>query len=293
MLIAAMAFTILELNGYINHIPSENGNEILRIAQVVGAFGSIALSFGLLILYGRQTAVLEQQYQPYLTGEIDIKNLVMSQFTVRNTGSDFAYEIEAEWAVDGDEKVWKKQSLAPESTVSFPIFIDENGRWMMSSEQIGQHIEENNIDSIIEYEIRCEDQFQIPRSFTGSVDLEVISKREDSNEIWDADPIQSLSNSASNIEASIDAIASDVDDRRDEQEWQDRWSQQQAILDVVEDRKEISLRVLGRIIDTNTSSLEYRLSELDEAGYLNFDERNGMVRLESKSNKNHTLSDFP
>ncbi|QCW02922.1 DUF1573 domain-containing protein [Natrinema pallidum] len=273
-------------------MPVQGNSELLRITQLVGAFGSIALSFGLLVLYGRQTKILEQQYQPHLSGEVESRSPVTTQFVVRNTGSDYAYGIEAEWTIADKTRTWEKSSLAPGATAAFPIVIGEDGRWKLQTQAVKDYLDENNASSEIEYEIRCKDQFDIPRSFSGSVNFDVITKREESNEIWDSDPLTSLATSAESIEASIDAIASDLDDRRDEQKWQNRWSKQQAVISIVQERGKIEIDVLSRMVKTSSSQLEYRLSELEEAGFLNYREETGVVIAEKSPGDNYTLSDF-
>lgn len=104
--------TLLELRGTINLVPVQNGeSEITNLSPVINAFGTVALTFGLLLLYARQTRILEQQYMPHLSGEIDSLNPVASQFVVRNSGSDFAYDIEAEWEVGGEKETMEKDKL--------------------------------------------------------------------------------------------------------------------------------------------------------------------------------------
>jgi hypothetical protein len=283
---------ILEWRGLINAIPVQEGSELIGIAPVFGAFGSIALTFGLLILYDRQAAILEQQYQPYLTGEIESRSAVTSQFVVRNTGEDYAYNIKAEWTIADETRVWETPSLAPGETAAFPVIVDEDGGWMLHTQQIKNYLDEEGISSEIDYQIRCEDQFGIPDQFSGSVDFDVMTKREDSFEIWETDPIDSIAASMASLEASVDQIASDIDDRRDEDEWQDRWTKQQAIINIVTERKKVPIEVLSRILSTREGSLEYRLSELEAAGYLRYDERQGMVKAEITPGDNHVLSDF-
>jgi len=283
----------LELTGAIDTIPAEGDSELIRVAQVMGAFGPVALTLGLILLYDRQAKTSEQQYQPYLIAETENRNTVLTQFVVRNTGEGFAYKMEAEWAVADDERTWKTQSLAPGDSATFPIVLDENGRWILDTQMVRDHLEENDASSEVEYTIRCEDQFGIPKKFTGEVDLEEIAQREEANEIWEKDPMNSLASSLSDIESSVDQIASDINDRRDEHDWEDRWAKDQAIIRIVGDREEISVDVLRRIVKTSVAELEYRLSELEEAGYLNYRERQGIVETKPGPGNNHTLSDFP
>lgn len=291
-LILALALTVFELQGRLNLVPESGSSELLQIAPVIGAFGSIALSFGLLILYGRQTRILEQQYKPYLTGEIDNRSPVTTQFTVRNTGSDYAYDMEATWEVAGDKRTWETESLAPGDAAEFPIIVDENGEWIMGTQQIRDYLDDRDATSEIEYTITCKDKFGIPRRFSGDVDFDIISKKEESNQIWDTDPMESVANSISSIDASLDSLASDVDDAIDARDWENRWSKNQAILSIVSERETISISVLSRMVSIREPSLEYRLSELEEAGYLNYDKGRGVVKAETEAGENHTLSEF-
>lgn len=294
VILTIIAIAVLELQGDIDLVPqgAQNESQLERLAPIIGAFGSVALSFGLLILYSRQTKVLEQQYQPFLAGEVDSLNPVASQFLVRNSGSDFAYDIEAEWTIGGEKRVWETPSLGPGETVGFPIVVDDEGGWLLNNQQVRDYLEERDVGSSIEYEIRCKDQFDIRREFSGEVNVDVIAKREESHEIWDTDPLDSIDNSISNIEASIDAIASDIDDKRDEEEWRDRWNKNQAIINIVNERESVSVNVLARMISSHVSSIEYRLSELEEAGYIVYHEDSGKVKLPPDPGENSTLSDF-
>ncbi|MDS0297771.1 hypothetical protein NDI76_03360 [Halogeometricum sp. S1BR25-6] len=292
VLILSLLLTVAEIQGRINLVPAEPNSELTQVAQIVGAFGSIALSFSLLVLYGRQTRILEQQYQPYLTAEIDSRSPVTAQFVVRNSGSDFAYDIRADWNIAGDKRIWEVPSLGPGDTAGFPIVIDDDNRWILNTSQIIDYLEENEDSSRVEYNIRCEDQFRIPRSFTGEVNINSLKKRQESNEIWDTDPLDSLANSASSIEASIDSIASDIDDRRDEEEWMDRLSKDRAIVSLVQELGEVDMDVLTRILKTQKGSLEYRLSELEAAGYLEYNKEQGTVVKATESGENYELTDF-
>lgn len=294
VIITIIGIAGLELQGHIDLVTqgTQNESQLERLAPIIGAFGSVALSFGLLILYSRQTKILEQQYQPFLAGEVDSLNPVASQFLVRNSGSDFAYDIEAEWTIAGEERLWETPSLGPGETVGFPIVVDDEGGWLLNNQQVRDYLEERGVGSSIEYVIRCKDQFNIQREFSGEVNVDVITKREESHEIWDTDPLDSMDNSISNIEVSIDAIASDVDDKRDEEEWRDRWNKNQAIINIVSERESVSVDVLARMVDSNVSSIEYRLSELEEAGYLSYNQGSGNVELPPDSGENRTLSDF-
>lgn len=284
---------VLEWNQTIDLIPADGENQLTQMAPVFGAFGTIALTFGLVILYDRQARVLTQQYQPYLTGDLENRSAVTTQFVIRNTGEDYAYDIEAEWYIAGEKRVWETPNLAPGDTAAFPVVVDDEGGWILNTNQISDYLEENGDSNEIDFTIRCKDQMKLPHSFYGTVDFSVMSRRQEAKEIWEMDPIDSLVSSAESIEASIDQIASDIDDRRDEHEWQDRWSKQQAIKTIVSETDEIPISVLSRIIKETESSLEYRLSELEEAGYLDYNERSGIIRNRPSPRKNHTLSDFP
>lgn len=119
-----------------------------------------------------------------------------------------------------------------------------------------------------------------------------MDKREESHEIWQTDPMESIEGSIASIEASIDAIASDIDDRRDEEEWKDRWSKHQAIINIVQEQEEVQIDVLKRMVDTRISTLEYRLSELEKAGYLAYDDTTGVVKSIPGPGENSQLSKF-
>lgn len=294
VVLGILVFAGLELREIVDFIPVgyQPETEIERIAPIIGAFGTVALTFGLLLLYSRQTKILEQQYQPYLSGDIDLLNPVASQFLIRNSGSDFAYQVMAEWTLGGEENSWETPSLGPGETAGFPIAVDDDGRWLLNHGGLREYLEKQDGDNVIDYTITCEDQFGIQRKFSGKVDVGVLTKREESREIYDADPLDSIDNSISNIEASIDAIASDVDDRRDEQEWKDRWDKNQAVINIVQEREQVPVDALARMINTRISQLEYRLSELEEAGFVVYDDGKGVVRAPPDPGMNTTLAEW-
>ncbi|TKX72973.1 MULTISPECIES: hypothetical protein [Halorubrum] len=292
-ILLASVTAVLELNQTIDLVPSQGDNQLTIMAPVFGAFGSIALSFGLVILYDRQARVLAQQYQPYLTGDLENRSAVTTQFVIRNTGEDYAHNITAEWEVAGETRKWETPDLAPGDTAAFPVVVDDDDGWIMNTDQIRDYLEDNGNSLDIDFTIKCEDQMDMAHTFSGTVDFGVMSQRQEASEIWEVDPIDSLASSAANIEASVDKIASDFDDRRDEQKWQNRWTKQQAIKTIVSETGTISISVLKRLVREKESSLEYRLSELEEAGYLVYNERSGEIRSKPSSRTNHTLSEFP
>jgi len=291
--LAVFFVAILELNDSIDIIPTEGTNQLTQMAPVFSAFGTIGLTFGLVILYDRQAQVLAQQYQPHLTGDLENRSAVTTQFVIRNTGEDYAYNIEAEWEVAGKERIWKTPNLASGDSVAFPVIVDDNDGWILNTNRIDDYLNEHGNSHEIEFTIRCEDQMELTHTFSGIVDFSIMSQRQDAKEIWEMDPVDALVSSAESIEASIDQIASDINDRRDEHEWQDRWAKQQAIKTVVSESDEIPITVLSRIVKDTEPSLEYRLSELEEAGYLDYNKRSGNIKNGSSVGDNHTLSDFP
>jgi hypothetical protein len=293
LLLVITAGTGLELIGVFNFVPvGEGENELVKIAPIMGAFGSLALSLGLLLLYATQTQVLEHQYRPYLTGEIKAAGPVIAHFSVRNSGSDFAYDINAEWSVGGETRTWQKSNLPPGESADFPVITDREGGWILNLNQLRSYFDENDIEPRFEYDIECEDRFGVERTFDGVVDLGILLNREEANEIWQPDPPQAMADSLENIENSLDSVASNFDDVRDDSEWKNRWSRDQAIIQIVEERGEVPVEVLSRILNTRVSSLEYRLSELEAAGYLRYSETTGLVKNGQSSGQNQQLTDY-
>lgn len=284
---------VLEWYQVIDLIPLEEENQLTRMAPVFGAFGTIALTFGLVILYDRQARVLAQQYKPHLAADIVNNSPMTSQFVVRNTGDDYAYDIQAQWDVAGQTRTWEKPSLAPGDSASFPIVIDEDDRWLLNTNQIDEYLENNDSTKEIDFELICEDQFDLPHRFTGTVDFEVMKRRQDAREIWEVNPIESMADSLTSLEASVEQLASDYDDRRDEHEWEDRWSKLQSIKQIVNEVDEIEIEVLARMMNTRVGSLEYRVSELEEVGVLHYNKRSGLIKKGLGPGTNYQLSDFP
>lgn len=290
VIFAVGVWVSLEIFGSVNYIPGSGNSEIQDIARVTGAFGSLALSFVLLLFYAKQTSIQEYDFKPYLTGEVDSLNIVSSQFVVRNSGEGYAYDVDARWEVADYETEWQIPSLAPGEKFGFPVIVDDDN-WILSTESIKEYLSENGDSTEITYTIWCKDRFGVSRKFSNSVDFEVMAKRAESHEIWEEDPTERMASSLSGIDDSLGNLESEIDDLEDYEERRERTSINNSIVHFVESTGEIDKDVLKRLLGVR-HSLEYRLSELEEAGLLEYNERTGKIRDAPSPGDNHTLDDF-
>lgn len=262
-----------------------------NFAQIAGAGGTIILTFGLLLLYDKQTQIQRQGFKPHLTGEVDSLEILTSQFVIRNTGGGHAYQVEANWEVADYSRTWKIPSLAPGQEYGFPVIVD-NGNWLLNTQEISDYLEENGYSSEIAYDIKCKDQFGYQQSFSGHVDFGSIATRSGAQEIWEKEPIENIRSEIEDIQDDIGKLVRHSKNRRKEEQWRNRLDQNEAIERTVLKNGKLTLEELHRLTGIKEATLEYRLSELDEVGRVTYNERLGKIKSPTSSGPNHHLGDF-
>jgi len=285
-------WTFLELTGVINFTTVTKPIEAQNFAQIAGAAGTIILTFGLLLLYDKQTQIQRQEFLPYLTGEVDSLGIVSSQFVIRNTGGGHAYNVVAEWEVADYSRTWEIPSLAPGQEYGFPVIVDKNDNWLLNTEEIREYLEEHDSSSEIDYEIRCKNQFDFKHTFSSSVDFSSIATRSGAHEIWEKEPIEEISSEIEDIQDDIGKLVRYHKERRKEQEWEDRLKKNEAIERLVLSKGELSINELHRLTGIDESTLKYRLSELDQVGAVDYNDRLDKVSPPSDSGENATIDQF-
>lgn len=205
LILSGGAWLIAEYAGWVNLVSANPPYQATNFAQIAGAFGSVILSFALVLLYAQQTEIqenqerlMEHEFKPFLTGEVTSLNIVSAQFAIRNSGNATAYHVEAEWTVAGETRSWEIPSLPPGEEYGFPIVVDDEN-WLLNTGEIRDYLEEKNASAEIEYDIWCYDRFDDKIHFDGTVDFAVLAERSEANEIWNEEPLDELSNEVKKI----------------------------------------------------------------------------------------------
>lgn len=261
-------------------------------AQILGAGGSLLLSFLLVILYHKQAKMHRQSHEPHLVGEIESKEVVSSVFLIKNTGDGYAYDVSAEWTVDGRTREWKISSLAPGEQSEFPVLVDEDDNWILNTNLIEKKLNDGNHDTIIEWNTTCKNQFGRTMKNDGSVDFLIQSKRSEASEIWQKEPIDEIRKSIDNIEGDFKKIRRDTRKRRRETKWETRSKKSLLIGQIIDEYGSMDIEELSYLTGIKESSLEYRLSGLEDVGAIEFNETTGKIRPKRPAASNHSLDDF-
>lgn len=282
----------LEYIGVVNFTEATTPLNAQNFAQIAGASGTIILTFGLLLLYDKQTQIQRQGFKPHLTGEVDSLEIVSTQFVIRNTGGGHAYQVVAKWEVADYERTWKIPSLAPGQEYGFPVIVDDNENWLLNTGEIENYLDEHDASSVITYEIHCKNQFGFQQKFTGRVDFSSVATRSSAHEIWEKEPIEEIRSEIEDIDDSIGKLVRHSRNRRKEEKWRNRLNQNESIERTILQQGELSLEELHRFTGINEVTLEYRLSELNQVGAVEYNERTKKVRPPSESGADHQLTDF-
>lgn len=285
-------WAISEWWGAVNFISTSVPYNTPPFAQIIGAFGSLSLSFLLVLLYHQQAEIQREAYTPHLTGEINSLNVVSSKFIIQNSGDGYAYEVKAEWEVGEQTNSWEIPSLAPGEEFGFAVIENEDGRWILNTSEIREYLEEQGGGTEIEYKIECEDKFGKSHSFDGVVDFEIQSKRSDAPEIWDKKPIENIENDLSDIQGDINDLKSHSRQRKKESKWKNRSRQTELLSELINEHGKMTIEELSYITGINESSLEYRLSGLDDIDAVRYNDTSGEVEPARKGDENHSLDEY-
>jgi DNA-binding transcriptional ArsR family regulator len=305
LVVGSIAWGILEYYAITNIVSYSLPLSATDFAQISGAFGTVILTFGLLLLYHRQTQIqsrqaeiqenqeslMEQRYMPYLTGEVTPLNITTTQFQIRNTGDGPAYRVKAEWVVGDNEREWEIPSLSAGDEFGFPVIVGEDGNWLLGTDEIQEYLNERDASSIINYKITCENRFGEEMEFSGSVDFEVIINRSESSEIWENEPLEEISNELGKIRRDFKKVKGYKRNEDRASNWQHRVQQTSIIHRLVEENDELTIGQLDSLTNIGEGNIEYRLRTLDDAGIVRYDEGRKIVRPASESSDT-TLDDF-
>lgn len=296
--VAGAGWMLAEYFDLVNFVSVNTPYNANNFAQIAGAIGSIVLSFALVLLYAQQTNIqqnqeklMEQELKPYLTGEVSSLNIVSAQFAIRNTGNATAYNVEAEWTVAGDTRSWEIPSLPPGEEFGFPVVVDGDN-WMLNTEKIQEYLDEQSAPTKIEYSICCYDRLDEKIHFEGTVDFGVLAERSGANEIWEEDPLETLSSEVKKIRKDFKKITRYQRNQDKEENWKNRSKQTSILYNLIEEHGEIEKSQLNSLTNISEGSLDYRLSALDDIDAIEYNKRNGMARKHPSTGKNRTLDEF-
>jgi len=273
-------------------------------AQITSAIGTTVLTLGLLLLYDKQARIqnqqakiqnnqeslMEQQFTPYLTGEVTFLNITSVQFLIQNSGNGPAYNVSAEWEVADQEREWEVPTLSSNDEFGFPVIVDGDN-WLLSKDEIQNYLEENDSSSEIEYRISCEDRFGKTHCFDGTVDFSVLLKRAESDEIWQEEPIREISQDLSKIQRDIRKISRYEKNKDKSANWKDRSKQTELIYNLISEHEELTLNELNSLTNLNERTIEYRVTSLDDIGAVQYNKNTNTVKSVI-DNMGTTLNDF-
>ena len=298
LVVTGAGWVVSEYLGWVNFVSINPPYQANNFAQIAGAAGSIILSFALVLLYAQQTEIqenqeqlMEQNFKPYLTGEVTSLNIVSAQFAIRNSGNATAYHVEAEWTIAGDTRSWEIPSLPPGEEFGFPVVVD-NDNWMLNTEEIREYLNEKNASTEIEYDIWCYDRFDEQIYFEGTVDFGVLAERSDANEIWDEDPLEELSSEVKKIRKDFKKLTRYQRNQDREANWKNRSQQTSILYNLIEEHGEIEKSQLNSLTGISEGNLDYRLNALDDIDAIEYDERDAVARKPHSAGKNRTLDEF-
>ena len=298
LVVTGAGWLISEYLGWVNFVSTNPPYQANNFAQIAGAVGSIILSFALVLLYAQQTDIqenqeqlMEQNFKPYLTGEVTSLNIVSAQFAIRNTGNATAYHVEAEWTVAGKTRSWKIPSLPPGEEFGFPVVVQDED-WMLNTEEIREYLDEHDASTEIEYDIWCYDRFDERIHFDGTVDFGVLAERSDANEIWDEDPLEELSSEVKKIRKDFKKLTRYQRSQDREANWKNRSQQTSILYHLIEEHDEVKKSQLNSLTGISEGNLEYRLNALEDIGAIEYDDDNEIARKSPSAGKNRTLDEF-
>jgi len=299
LVVSGILWAVAEYAGLVNLVSINPPYQANNFAQIAGAVGSIVLSFALVLLYAQQTEIqenqerlMEQDFKPYLTGEVTSLNVVSAQFAIRNSGNATAYHVKAEWTIAGETRSWEIPSLPPGEEYGFPVVVDEDDNWLLNTEEIREYLDENGASTEIKYDIWCHDRFDEKIHFHGTVDFGVLAERSEANEIWDEDPLEELSNEVKKIRKDFKKLARYERNRNREANWKNRSEQTEILYQLIVEHGEIDKSQLNSLTGIREGNIEYRLNALRDIGAIEYDEEAGVAKQPPSSGKNRTLDEF-
>ena len=280
-----------------------NGNVF---AQIISGGGALVLSYALVILYWSQTRIQEDQtkiqanqekimkqsYVPHLSGEIDSLNIVSSHFKIRNTGDGPAFNVRAEWEFGGQERKWEVPALTPDSDFKFPLLEKGEDNWYLNTNEIRKYLENSQFDTVLEYQITCEDMFGETHKFSDEVDFEVMTKRSEAQEMWEKDPLEEIGNEIGKIRRETRKISSYAKRRRREMGTTSRQNQINSVRDVFSYHDKLSFEEIQSLTGMSEHDLNRTLERLDEVGEIVYNTTTGTVKRTRGPGKNETLDAF-
>ncbi|WP_440990643.1 hypothetical protein [Haloarchaeobius baliensis] len=276
-------WSLLETRGVINWVRVDPPVAASDFGLIASAVGTIVLTFGLLLLYDKQAYIqriqaqtqrnqeelMEQQFQPYLTGEVGFRNITSVHFSIQNSGNGPAFDVVAEWTVADQTRTWEIPRLAAGDEHNFPIVVDGDD-WLLSTGEIEDYLENHGAETKIQYSIECKDRFGEQMDFSGDVDFGVLIQRANSDEIWDTDPLDEIQNDLSKIQRDMRKTRRSRKKEERASRWQNRIRQTNEIERLIEKHGELTVDQLNSLTNISEGNIRYRLEALDSAGSVHF-----------------------
>jgi DNA-binding transcriptional regulator GbsR (MarR family) len=152
-------------------------------------------------------------------------------------------------------------------------------------------LEENDYNGKIDYTISCKNSQGNTRSFEGTVDFSILSRRSEANEIWETDPMEDISNEIEKIRKDIRKISRYTDQEKKTRGWEKQKKQTETILRYIHDFGPIEVDELQELTGVRKPNMMPKIERLDKYGAIYHNEETGLIRLEQGSGPNKTIND--
>lgn len=289
---------LLEARNTINYINVSWPLNSSEFSQVAGGLLSAFLTYALVVLYWQQKKVqenqhelLKQQHEPYLSGEVAALHIVSAQFKIRNTGSAPAYNVRAEWEIAGQSRAWEIPTLVPSESFGFPILVDDDGNWLLSTDEISDYLNSKDSSGLIDYTITCTNHQGEERKFSDTVDFSVLATRSEANEIWETEPLEEISNELGKMRKDVRKISRYTDREKREVNWRVKTRQTEVILKYVNQFGPLNITDLQELTGIGEHDLLQKVERLDKLGEIDYNETTDSIKPRSGRGPNKSLND--
>ncbi len=214
--------------------------------------------------------------KPLVKPTIENKFAVHHFFAIENTGEGAAYNVEANWWSNPDDKhTWKIPILSPGERRTFPLpFGDDDDGRVTTSDAIEQAADG---DSTVEFRVSYDDALgntyspcETPEESIETIDvLDTIEKREDASEYVDEDPIKAIADELENISDDMGNIKENLN--MDDVNSMAREDLYRRVLEEVEEKENITFGHLCARIGVDSTLLTEIIYTMHQRGIVEYE----------------------